>query len=281
MFSVKNALGATDPGAFFVPHIFLIISTILVSPTVSAADCMPKGRGQLVVVDHVYDGDTVRLRDGRRVRLLGINTPELGRNGKPHQAFAKEAKNALERLFTFEGETYLYSDVKRQDKYGRDLGHLLKGRAGVELLNLEEELLTQGLAYHVVIPPNVDLADCYAEAERVARHKRRGLWGSAESEAQKNSSAISSGAVGEGGYRRIKARVRHITFKKAWWLNFDDGFAAVIYPEHQHYFDRARVATWQGHRFEVEGWVYKSSYQGKTQWRVKLETPYAITSLAD
>jgi endonuclease YncB( thermonuclease family) len=281
MSSLKNALRVTSLGAFFVPHIFIIISTIVAFSPAFATDCMPKGAGELVTVAHVYDGDTVRLSDGRRVRLLGINTPELGRNGKPHQTFAKDAKKAVERFFASEGKAYLYSDVEGQDKYGRHLVHVFKEGAGGEKISLEEVLLTQGLAYHVVVPPNMELADCYAEAEKLARKKRRGLWSSAKSQTQKISDANSSGRVSEGGYQRITARVSRVTFKKAWWINFDDGFTAVVYPENQHYFDRATVATWPGRRFEVEGWVYSSSYQGKLQWRIKLETPYAITSLAD
>ena len=246
-----------------------------------ATDCRPKGEGQLVAVAHVYDGDTVRLKDGRRIRLLGINTPELGRNGKPHEAFAKEAKTATERFLASEGNVYLYNDVEGQDKYGRHLAHLFKERVAGQKLSLEKELLTQGFAYHVAIPPNMELAECYAEAETIAQNKRRGLWSSAKSHAQKSSDKIRPGTVNEGGYQRITARVSRVTFKKAWWINFGDGFTAVIYPENQHYFDRAAVATWPGRRFEVEGWVYSSSFRGKPQWRLKLETPYAINNLAD
>ncbi|MBV1930198.1 MAG: thermonuclease family protein, partial [Porticoccaceae bacterium] len=276
MSSLKNAPRVTSLGAFFVPHIFIIISVISAFPSAFAADCMPKGKGQLVTVAHVYDGDTVRLSDGRRVRLLGINTPELGRNGKPHQSFAEDAKKAVERFFAREGKTYLYSDIEDQDKYGRHLAHMFKERAGGGELSLEKEMLTQGLGYHVAIPPNMALADCYAEAENIARNKRRGLWRSEKSQAQKIADAISSEAVSKGGYQRITAKVSRVTFKKAWWINFSDSFTAVIYPENQHYFDRTTVEAWQDQWLEIEGWVYKSSYKGQPQWRVKLETPYGV-----
>ena len=41
---------------------------------------------EIAVVDYIHDGDTLRLRDGRRVRLIGINTPELTRDNKPAEA---------------------------------------------------------------------------------------------------------------------------------------------------------------------------------------------------
>lgn len=245
------------------------------------SDCRPKGEGQLVTVAHVYDGDTVQLNDGRRVRLLGINTPELGRDGKPDQAFAKDAERAVGRFFINEGKTYLYRDVEGQDKYGRHLAYLIRERTDGKKLSLEKELLTQGLAYHVAIPPNMALAECYAEAETVARNKGRGLWRSEKSQTHKNSDATNFGSVNEGGYQRITSKVSRVTFKKAWWINFDGGFTAVIYPENQQYFDRAEVVTWPGRLFEVEGWIYPSSFRGKPQWRIKLETPYAITRLED
>ena len=40
------------------------------------------GALQNVEVARVVDGDTVRLRDGRSVRLIGINAPELAHNGR-------------------------------------------------------------------------------------------------------------------------------------------------------------------------------------------------------
>ena len=39
-------------------------------------------------VRNVYDGDTLTLKDERRVRLLGIDTPEI----KENQPYAEEAK---------------------------------------------------------------------------------------------------------------------------------------------------------------------------------------------
>jgi len=51
-----------------------------------------------VTVDHVIDGDTIRATvDGRdeRIRLLGIDTPEIGHDGDPDEKCAQEAKRFL------------------------------------------------------------------------------------------------------------------------------------------------------------------------------------------
>ena len=73
----------------------------------------------------MYDGDTVRLKDNRRVRLLGINAPELRRKNHPGEALAIEARNALRALV--EQHSYragLRFGSERDDRYGRTLAHL-------------------------------------------------------------------------------------------------------------------------------------------------------------
>ncbi|WP_132530889.1 thermonuclease family protein [Pseudomonas aeruginosa] len=67
-------------GAFFMS---------VISAFAGAAEaCRPTGALQNVEVARVVDGDTVRLRDGRSVRLIGINAPELAHNGRTTEPFA-------------------------------------------------------------------------------------------------------------------------------------------------------------------------------------------------
>ena len=61
-------------GAFFV-------SGLTGAPAALAAACPLLPGGQEVVVRRVVDGDTLRLVDGRSVRLIGVNAPELGKSG--------------------------------------------------------------------------------------------------------------------------------------------------------------------------------------------------------
>ena len=90
----------------------------------------------------VYDGDTITLQDKRRVRFLGIDTPELAER----QPFAEEAKQ-------YTKEQCLGKDVyisfepgsERTDKYGRLLAWIWVGQ-GVGYLNLNEALVSQGYA---------------------------------------------------------------------------------------------------------------------------------------
>lgn len=104
-------------GAFFMS---------VVSAFAGAAEaCRPTGALQNVEVARVVDGDTVRLRDGRSVRLIGINAPELAHNGRTTEPFAEAAKQRLQALVSAsDGRLALQPGRQARDHYGRTLAHL-------------------------------------------------------------------------------------------------------------------------------------------------------------
>ena len=155
-------------GAFFV-----LAGTLLLSSLPLAADCRPSPDARLSAVAKVHDGDTLRLEDGRLVRLIGIDTPELGRDGKPDKPFAREAKTALQQLVESGGRRILLRPgIDPLDRYKRTLGHAYTpdGRS------LSAALLRQGVGYQAMVAPNLTHLECYREAEREARKASRGLW---------------------------------------------------------------------------------------------------------
>ena len=72
----------------------LLILLLLLSPSSALAS----DRCEYMEVSRVIDGDTVVLKDGQRVRLLGIDTPESTDPRRPVQFFGLEAKQFLRRL---------------------------------------------------------------------------------------------------------------------------------------------------------------------------------------
>lgn len=75
---------ASFMGAFFM-------SALLMLNSAHAESCrMPSGLRE-AQVERVVDGDTLRLTDGRSVRMIGLNTPEKARAGKPAEPFALDA----------------------------------------------------------------------------------------------------------------------------------------------------------------------------------------------
>jgi micrococcal nuclease len=120
------------------------------------------------IVDYVIDGDTVELRDGERVRLIGINTPEMG------QPYSAEAKNKLKELI--EGkQVNLEKDITERDQYGRLLRYIWLDNT---LINLK--MVRLGYANSYTYPPDVKYQDQIIAAEREARESKIGLWAPAE-----------------------------------------------------------------------------------------------------
>lgn len=150
-------------------------------------------------VRHVLDGDTVILRDGRHLRLLGINAPELGKDGAPDQPLAVRARDRLTQLVQHQRVTLIF-EQERQDHYGRQLAHLLlRGNS------IEEILLREGLAWAIAIPPNIGRLSENLAAEKEARAAKRGVWGEAAYAPTPAEQLTSS----DTGFRFIEGTVNH------------------------------------------------------------------------
>ncbi len=87
---------ASLAGALFV--FWAGILSVLPLPAVAAVVCAPDRIDAQVRVSHVIDGDTVRLSDGRHLRLIGVDTPELAHNGAPAQPLGIEARDRLRHI---------------------------------------------------------------------------------------------------------------------------------------------------------------------------------------
>lgn len=117
---------------------------------------------------HVIDGDTVILGDGRRVRYIGMDTPEL--SDKTRGSGAERAKEANARLV--EGrDVRLETDAQLFDRYGRTLAYVWVGDA---LVN--EILLREGFARLLTIPPNVRYIERFRLAAQAGAAQRTDVW---------------------------------------------------------------------------------------------------------
>ena len=118
------------------------------------------------VVGHIVDGDTFRCRDGRKVRLIGIDSPE--RRQRPYGA---QAQAALLRMAPPGTALRLESDVAGSDRYGRVLAYAWR-----KSVLVNEALVHEGWAVQYTVPPNVKYADRFGRAQKEARARGRGLW---------------------------------------------------------------------------------------------------------
>jgi len=127
----------------------------------------------------IVDGDTIIVRLGgsdERVRLIGINTPELNKPDGPVECYATEASDRTEALIEdAHGNIQLERDVSETDQYGRLLRYVwLVGPSGKQMLN--EELVKGGYARAVTYRPDVKYQSVLNREQSDARGHELGLW---------------------------------------------------------------------------------------------------------
>ncbi len=149
--------------------VLLAVLRIAVFRPELASDGKPRSKA---VVQHVIDGDTFVLDDGRHVRMLGIDAPEAGFGNKPREDFSAEATDWLrERI---EGrEVALRIDYPKTDRYGRTLAWVFEPNGTL----VNQQMLSAGrvkLLAAFGLP--VDLEPTLRQAESEARIRRIGLW---------------------------------------------------------------------------------------------------------
>ena len=151
----------------------LISSLAILGLGVGLSSCgvEPKGPPREALVSHVIDGDTLVLDGGARVRLLGIDAPEMERDGRPAEFLAHKAKGALAEL-TQGKRLRLEYDQLRYDHYGRLLAYLFL--ADNTMINAE--LVRQGLARVYFHAPNFRYREVLLAAQTEALEAHRGLW---------------------------------------------------------------------------------------------------------
>ncbi|CAN5618681.1 thermonuclease family protein [soil metagenome] len=127
-------------------------------------------------VEYVVDGDTVDMTiEGvkERVRLIGIDTPETKKPNTPVQCFGPEATAFTKSMLPEGTAVYLERDVEARDVYGRLLGYAYLVDTG-DFVNLE--IVRQGYAHTLTIPPNVAHSTEFVDAARAAEQGNVGLW---------------------------------------------------------------------------------------------------------
>jgi micrococcal nuclease len=136
----------------------------------------------------VTDGDTLKVNyKGKEesVRLIGIDAPESKINKKARNdaqrsgedlktitAMGKEATKFVKSLVKPGDTVTIEFDVQKRDKYGRLLAYVYLSDGKM----LNEEIVKDGYANLMTIPPNVKYQERFLKVYREARENRRGLW---------------------------------------------------------------------------------------------------------
>ncbi|MFP3677666.1 thermonuclease family protein [Pseudomonas sp. SIMBA_041] len=250
---------ASLAGAFFVSAIWLSGAHAF-CPTPSALES--------VMVQRVVDGDTLRLDDGRSVRMIGLNTPELGKKGRSDEPFAVAARKRLEALVAAsDGRVGLLPGKESKDHYGRTLAHVYSADGA----NLEAQMLAEGLGFQVAVVPNVDLVGCQQAAERSARQAGLGLW--------RQSPVLKAEQINASGFAVLSGRVSKVQRNRGGiWIELQDSVVLRVAPNLLGQFDVPALENLEGKQIEARGWVVDRSRRGglksgQARWLLPLTDP--------
>ena len=247
--------------------LFVFIALSIYLPVaISADNCLAQYFQETVNVAHVYDGDTIKLTDGRKLRLIGINTPERGRDGKKDQHFYLSAKNQLQEIIkNNHNQLKIVLGKEKRDRHKRLLAHIFTSDGK----NISATLLKNGQGFSIAIPPNTQFLSCYKNAEKEAQKHKRGIWNHSFSNTV-NASSVSKLTQ---GFQRVTGTVQRVAeSRSSFWLNLETNFAIRILKKDLPYFNSLHPKTLLHHRLTARGWVYKKN----NEFRMTIHHPASL-----
>jgi len=220
-----------------------------------------------VKVRKVIDGDTLLLEDCEKIRLIGINTPEVQSRYRQSQPGGEAARDWLQKTLRTP-VVWLQYDAQQFDRYDRRLAHVFL-ESGQYLNAL---LLEQGLATLTLIPPNLLYADLLIKAQQSAEQKKRGIW-QMPSYQRQHASTFDVDKSYSGWQRWELTPSRLFESRKYINLMVSESLLISIPKAQRALFPP--VESYLNTPLEVRGWLRK---QGKQQ-RLYVQHPSAIIPL--
>jgi len=246
--------------------LFAFIALGSFTSPIYADNCSPGSFQETLEVAHVYDGDTIKLVDGRKLRLIGINTPERGRDGKKDQPFYLDAKNQLQQIIHKNNNRVkvVYGKDQR-DRYKRWLAHIFTP----DNKNIAATLIKTGMGFTIAIPPNIQFLKCYQDAELDAKKHKRGIWNHQYSRAIPVNLLKST----TSGFQQVKGIVQRVAeSRSSFWLNLNSKFALRILKKDLTYFSKYHPKDLLRKQVIARGWIYKR----KNEQRMTIQHPAAL-----
>ena len=265
-----------------IPGVFLCLCFFYFIPSFAIAECgLPAG--EIVQVVRVSDGDTLKLQDGRSVRVLGINAPEIVHGNKPGQPFGRESRVAAQGFINAsKGKIRLGFEREIHDHYGRLLAHVYDSRGR----SLAVAQLRAGMALQIAVPPNTAQMHCLMSAEREARQKSLGVWRDNYWQPLPTLSLRGD----ETGFRLVRGRIAKVDINSAVWLEFEGKLVAKVakkdwplFVGQKPHWQKSDWLALRGKTVELRGWI--SLQQSRRSQRFKplvmqLRSPSSIKVIA-
>jgi micrococcal nuclease len=147
--------------ANFIAFIFFLFPWLFPCPALPNESALVTG---------VIDGDTIIIADGQRVRYLGIDTPERGKDG-PDEFLAREAY-LFNRNLVLHKKVRLVYGPERRDRFERVLAYVFLDND----LFINGEIVKNGLAHVLYHGPWMERFDDLLQWQREAIQNSRGIW---------------------------------------------------------------------------------------------------------
>jgi len=238
-------------------------------PSLSTAqNCPSKLYDESVTIKYIHDGDTVKLVDGRKIRLIGINAPEVARKDRPAEAYALQARDHLRSLLhQHDNQVKLLYGREKQDHYHRTLAHLFLPDG----TNIQAQMLSEGLSSAITIPPNDRFASCYQQAEKQALCSQKALWSD-------KIQAVAALAHSANGFRVLRGKLKNIkSSSKGLWLELEHGLSLRIAYKYKSLFDMNRLKSLIKQNIIIRGWLQpKNQPRPGERFYMQIKHPSAI-----
>lgn len=235
-------------------------------------------------IDRIVDGDTVMLSGGERIRVLGIDTPELQGESETERRLARNAKAELKRLLAA-GRVIPVGRPGHVDKYERTLAYLhAPGKDGALGEDLGARLLDTG--YARIYPSTHPRLAPYLQLQDGARGRGRGIWTEEGVKALGLGFDVEIDAANAGAHVGAQARVVGEIVEThrsagAVYLNFGPDwkrdFTAVIVKTQWELFPPTVERDWHGRRVAVSGTIEER----KGRPEIRLMSPSQVELLSD
>lgn len=135
----------------------------------------PKQQAAVYEVVRVIDGDTIEIKsDGgiKKVRMIGIDTPEKNHPSKPVECFAKEASDHLSQLISGKSVSVEADNSQdSKDKYDRHLYYIF-----LDKQNINQQMISDGYAYEYTYNTPYKYQNDFKTSQVTASDGNKGLW---------------------------------------------------------------------------------------------------------
>lgn len=223
-------------------------SGVLITTLLVVVGCSTSGANSLSKVVRVIDGDTIVLLSGEKVRLLGVNAPELGYKGALNDAGALAAKKFL-KTRVLNRFVVIEKDAEDKDHYGRTLAHVFL-KSGE---HINKDLLRNGKVFLNIHPPNLRYSSQLIDAQSKAEKAGTGVW-SAKLYRLQLATQIPEERIKKWG--RFSSTVKRVSvLEKGAKLWLSDEVYIWIAEKNRQYFPA--VNYYRGKHIEIRGWPRK------------------------